>query len=214
MDMQPSDLRSGKKITAETAWPKVTFEVVGHIEVDDHTFYQIKCALETKPSLSLKWGVHRRLLHLREGLHNFVQSCLGDEYGAVFGEARFARRGGLPGTSARLQGWLEQLALHVNDGTASPTTVAHVLRFFEVPSAPAGATVRALLDFSDMPKPFTKASSPFSTDPDSPSSPCSSSKRTISGGRLANSPPLSASRRVSFTEPADSPSEDHPTFAA
>lgn len=201
-----------ERLTSETPWPKLSFAVVGHMEIHEHTFYQIKCELDTKPSLSLKWGVHRRLFHLREGLHDFVRSCLGADYDVVFGQAPFARRGGLPGTSARLQAWLEQLALHINDGTALPTTVAQVLNFFAVPKPPAGATVRALLDFYDAPKPIAKVSAPFSAGLDSPSSLPSNKSCPLSFAALADS--ASPSRKVSFAESEPCPSRGESVFTA
>lgn len=198
-----------ERMSSQTAWPKLTLTMYGHAEIDDHTCYRFRCELDTQvggagprcaPSLSLKWGVQRRLAHLREGLHDIVQSCLGDGYHKVFGEARFARHGGPPGTSARLEAWLAKLVLHVNDGTAAPEIVAQVLHFFEVPQAPAGSTVRALLDFSDVPRPLAKASAPFSADRDSPH------KTSLAAFRESE---LLASRKVSFAiaEGDPSPSE-------
>lgn len=191
-----------ERMSSQTAWPKLTLTMYGHAEIDDHTCYRFRCELDTQPSLSLKWGVHRRLAHLRKGLHDIVQSCLGDGYDKVFGEARFARHGGPPGTSARLEAWLAKLVLHVNDGTAAPEVVAQVLHFFEVPQAPAGSTVRALLDFSDVPRPLAKASAPFSADRD-----VSSAHRTSLAAFRESE--LLVSRKVSFSiaEADPAPSE-------
>lgn len=153
-----------QKLEADAEQPKLTLTMLGHKEIENHTFYEIRCQLESKPSLSLNWCVHRRLAHLREGLHDFVQGRLGSDYDAVFGETRFARHGGLPGTTARLQAWLEKLAIHMNEGAAPPVIVAQVLHFCEAPKPPSGTTVQSLLDFSDIPRPQAKASAPFSAD--------------------------------------------------
>lgn len=185
-----------QRLSAQTAWPKITFTVAGHIEVDEHTYYQVKCELDNQPTFSYTWGVHRRLLHLREGLHDFVQSCLAESYNDVFGDAPFARRGGLPGTSARLQAWLEHLAQYVNDGTAPPLIVAHIFNFFEAPKPPAGATVAALLDFSDMLKPQCKASLPRAAAPDAVSSQGRFSDLAVGPGSTL----LQAPRKVCFAD--------------
>lgn len=213
-----------QKCSATTLWPKLTLTILSHSEIEDHTFYQVKCALATARSLSLTWTVHRRLVHLREGLHDFVQNLLGTTYDTVFGEARFARRGGLPGTTARLQAWLETLAAHVNGGTASPATVAQILNFFDTPKPPVGATARALLDFVDVPKPHAKSTAETSAaEPTSPSAPCS---RKPSRPAPAGLSPLAAlpcaQKKVSFREfreseqadvALDSTCKDHAEFA-
>lgn len=205
-----------QELTTGAARPTLSLKIVGHTEIEDHTFYQVKCGLEAPPNLSLKWRVARRLVHLREGLHDVLQGSLGEGYDAVFGEARFARRGGPPGTSARLEAWLDKLADHVNDGRASPATVALVLNFCEAPKPPTGATARALLDFVDVAKPSDRASSPFAAELSSPSAPAS--RKALQPGSaglaFAASP---ASRKVSFAaspETATSPGKGHPVFTA
>mmetsp|Transcript_16249 Transcript_16249/g.30371 ORF Transcript_16249/g.30371 Transcript_16249/m.30371 type:complete len:265 (-) Transcript_16249:81-875(-) len=109
--------------------------VVGHTEVDGHTWYTIVCSLAFgKDRGSLDWRVHRRLVQLREYLHAHVKTEMGeDTYQKHFADAHFARSGGLPGTTARLHTWCGALTACINTGRASPAVVALVLHFFEAP---------------------------------------------------------------------------------
>merc|ERR1719188_500281 len=81
----------------------------------------------------LNWLAPRRLAHLRRDLYIPVKKAMGPCYAKHFGDAPFAYRGGIPGTTAHLHRWCCALATCINSGAASPAMVALVLRFLEVP---------------------------------------------------------------------------------
>lgn len=126
-----------------TSSPELQLQVTGHVEEGGHTWYIVECTLvclKLGPR-PLKWRVQRRLVQMRESLHDPVKEALDDDYVRRFGDAPFARHGGLPGTSARLQEWLSALARCINVGGCPPAVVAHVLQFLDVVDPPiAGAT--------------------------------------------------------------------------
>lgn len=122
--------------------PKLTFTMLDHREIDGHTYYGVKCHLLVRRGASVEWHKQRRLLHLRDGIHDMVRKHFGEDYDSMFGEARFARRGGLPGTTTRLQAWLQQLAECVHSGTVPPVLVARVLQFFEAPKPTFAVTLK------------------------------------------------------------------------
>merc|ERR1712232_239827 len=71
---------------------------------------------------------------LRESLHDPVKQSLGlAKYKSHFLGASFARRGGLPGTTSRLQGWFTALTACLNSGVCSPSDTAFVLQFLDTP---------------------------------------------------------------------------------
>lgn len=114
--------------------PKLEVKVEGHTEVSKHTVYNIRCRLTAEgPELRLEWDIQRRLIQLREGLHDTVKNELGNDYNDLFADAPFAKRGGFGGTTERLQKWLEALAACANAGHASPALVAQVLLFLDTP---------------------------------------------------------------------------------
>mmetsp|Transcript_35734 Transcript_35734/g.99899 ORF Transcript_35734/g.99899 Transcript_35734/m.99899 type:complete len:165 (+) Transcript_35734:1-495(+) len=127
---------------------------MGHEEVRGHTMYSLSCALRPPrppgegpsrpgapdPSSERLWRVHRRLEQLRDDLHDYVKSELGEAYGRLFAATPFASRGGLPGTTAKLNAWVGTLAAVVNGGPevgaapVAPTLVAFVLSFLDAPA--------------------------------------------------------------------------------
>ena len=62
--------------------------------------FGVHCELTASGSatLSFEWDVQRRLGQLRDSLHNVVKSELCKKYAEFFGDAPFAKRGGLGGT--------------------------------------------------------------------------------------------------------------------
>eukprot|EP00927_Polykrikos_kofoidii_P024720 TRINITY_DN22410_c0_g1_i1.p1 TRINITY_DN22410_c0_g1~~TRINITY_DN22410_c0_g1_i1.p1 ORF type:complete len:390 (+),score=72.15 TRINITY_DN22410_c0_g1_i1:168-1337(+) len=129
------------KPTSGSSSPELQLQVTGHVEEGGHTWYVIECSLKCldvcpKP---LRWRVQRRLVQLRESLHDPVKKALMDDYVKQFGDAPFARHGGLPGTSARLQEWLNALSRSIDNGVCSPSVVAHVLQFLDVVDPPMAA---------------------------------------------------------------------------
>ncbi|CAE7407266.1 unnamed protein product [Symbiodinium natans] len=110
------------------------FEVAGHEERGGHTWYQMKCSLLAPRSVpALRWQVDRRLSSLREELHDRIKDALGSSYATQFGKTPFALKGGLPGTTARLNAWFGSMAEVVNRGDAKPSVVALLLLFLEAP---------------------------------------------------------------------------------
>jgi len=120
-----------------TRTPRLDLVIKGHCEMHGHTFYDVKCSLTAQnPTMHLEWHTQQRLVQLREGLHDVVKSELGKRYTRVFGDAPFAKRGGLGGTTDRLQRWLETLVGCVNDGVAPPNLVSQILLFLDAPAQP------------------------------------------------------------------------------
>lgn len=127
--------------------PQLYVYVHGHSEVGRHTFYQLHCVLLLCGRIILEWVVPRRLLSLRESLHDPLKKTLGNAYVQLFAGAPFARRGGLPGTTQRLQVWFRALAESMNSGRCSPSVVAFVLQFLDTPppdQSPSAATLNSL----------------------------------------------------------------------
>eukprot|EP00928_Gymnodinium_smaydae_P053508 TRINITY_DN37485_c0_g1_i1.p1 TRINITY_DN37485_c0_g1~~TRINITY_DN37485_c0_g1_i1.p1 ORF type:complete len:316 (+),score=31.05 TRINITY_DN37485_c0_g1_i1:79-1026(+) len=110
-------------------------KVDGHSELAGHTWYRIGCQLENS-SMHLGWCVQRRLHHLRNDLYTRVKNELGNAYGRHFDSAPFALHGGVPGTTARLNGWFAALGSCINQGEASPSIVALTLLFLDTPPPP------------------------------------------------------------------------------
>ena len=77
-----------------------TCTVIGHREVAKHTMYVLQGTLDGRP-----WESARRLVELR-AVHDRVVALLGRaRYERVFAGASFASRGGMPGTTKKLDGW-------------------------------------------------------------------------------------------------------------
>mmetsp|Transcript_3737 Transcript_3737/g.9674 ORF Transcript_3737/g.9674 Transcript_3737/m.9674 type:complete len:224 (-) Transcript_3737:177-848(-) len=113
--------------------PELQFTVVGHEGLEGHTFYLVECSMRCG-YFWVRWHAPRRLVHLREGLHGPLKKALGRaRYAQRFAGSRFASRGGFPGTTARLRGWLEALSVCINTGGCSPSQVAFILRFLDPP---------------------------------------------------------------------------------
>lgn len=128
----------------ERSGPQLYVRIHGHSEIDGHTFYQLQCGLLLCGSRILEWMAPRRLLSLREGLHDPLKTTLGSDYVQHFAGAPFARRGGLPGTTQRLQAWFGALAEATNSGRCSPGVVAFVLQFLDTPPPDQSPSVPVL----------------------------------------------------------------------
>eukprot|EP00930_Biecheleria_cincta_P027272 TRINITY_DN19154_c0_g1_i2.p1 TRINITY_DN19154_c0_g1~~TRINITY_DN19154_c0_g1_i2.p1 ORF type:complete len:511 (-),score=98.96 TRINITY_DN19154_c0_g1_i2:211-1743(-) len=123
----------------------------GHAEFVGYTWYFIQAELTPIPQARLdvqdeemNWDLDtgkrsvfvlapRRLTHL-QGLHHHVKKVLGPaEYSKHFSDTPFARSGGVPGTTARLNTWLKKLGDVINsyatEDTVSPSLVFAVLVF-------------------------------------------------------------------------------------
>jgi len=119
--------------------PRLEVEVSSHEEAGPHTWYGVACTLDAGSQRRVEWTAPRRLTHLRE-FHDHFKAELGpDLYGKVFVDAcgqrvHFAHRGGLVGTTKRLDAWFRAIAVAVNSGQAMPCMLALVLHFLRAPS--------------------------------------------------------------------------------
>ena len=87
-----------------------TVEVTGHHEVDGHTMYVIEGTAG-----DASWRAEKRLVELR-ALHDRVVESLGrPRYDTLFAGACFASRGGLPGTTGKLNCWCKRLFESLGD---------------------------------------------------------------------------------------------------
>lgn len=140
-------------------------EHLGHQEHGGHTWYMVQCDLGPVPGAEppaagaplspaggkatgggerhLSWRAPRRLVQLRESLHDPVKDALGRRYAGFFKETPFAKRGGPKGTSLRLRHWLDRLAGLINRRAVSPFITALTLLFLRGPATDVMATLAA-----------------------------------------------------------------------
>lgn len=124
-------------LTGMGSRPQLDVSVTQHIEVAGHTWYMMECTLlmqGPQRHQRLDWQVPRRLAHLRQDLHDPVKAAMGKLYQKHFAGTRFARAGGMPGTTAALHKWCTTLVHVMKSGGVLPNVVALVLRFLEAPS--------------------------------------------------------------------------------
>jgi hypothetical protein len=121
--------------------PQLHFSVNQHISRAGHNWYIVKCKISGLPNLAdIEWQAPRRLGQLRIDLHHRAKDLLHSEiYEEKFQHARFAKFGGPPGTTARLDAWLGVLAGLINQGIAQPSVATLALVFFSAP-LPDGVT--------------------------------------------------------------------------
>lgn len=116
--------------------PQLAMSVDQHISRAGHTWYIIKCTLSGLQNGvdCISWQAPRRLGQLRLDLHDRVKDSLEIEiYDREFQHSRFAKFGGPPGTTARLNAWLGVLADIINKGVAQPSIATLALVFFSAP---------------------------------------------------------------------------------
>ena len=153
-DPDPAQLRGylaryGYKAADAASWERLpeaaqqaipTFElcVSGHEEQDGHTWYILGCSvLLPGVAAPLIWELRHRLGALRERWHDPVKAALGSEgYDFHFAGTPFASKGGLPGTTARLQGWCGTLVSCINRHAVPPSIVFLTFQFLEAPEPP------------------------------------------------------------------------------
>jgi len=142
-----SDATSWRAPTGAAAWPQLEVAVECHYEQEGHTLYEVRCSLRALGlQRPLAWRAAKRLEAMRRELHDAVKAGLDREvYSRTFRSAPFALRGGPPGTTARLNGWLGALAGGANAGEVPPALLAQILVSLEVPEPPSaiGAAVGA-----------------------------------------------------------------------
>eukprot|EP00929_Paragymnodinium_shiwhaense_P075109 TRINITY_DN38407_c0_g1_i1.p1 TRINITY_DN38407_c0_g1~~TRINITY_DN38407_c0_g1_i1.p1 ORF type:complete len:457 (+),score=90.46 TRINITY_DN38407_c0_g1_i1:80-1450(+) len=137
-------------VTTAAAGSVLRCSAQGQMQDGGHTWYIVECELaspscctQSSPCAQdlrepLKWKVQRRLIQLREHLHDPLKKDLGeDQYASFFADAPFAMKGGImPGTSARLADWLQACANCLTARRPSPAMVAQALQFLGAPDPP------------------------------------------------------------------------------
>lgn len=115
-------------------WPRFKIHVTMHAEINNHTWYLIKCSLSLgATSEPMEWYAARRLCHIRKFLYDHVKREFGYEYKRHFADSPFAHHGAIAGTSARLNAWCNALTACINRGIASPYIVALTLKILDAP---------------------------------------------------------------------------------
>jgi len=119
--------------------PHLSLRVQSHEEKDGHTMYIVECALAPGKSPSgggaggevKKWRAEHRLKQIREDWYE----RLGEMWPKFAEEVTepFAGRGGLPGTSAALDAWVQGIAKVINERKMPPKAVAYSLQFLNIP---------------------------------------------------------------------------------
>lgn len=142
-----SNPREWPDLLAYEKHPDLSIRVTSHTEVDRHTQYHVECSI-TWPSkdgthATLTWGVDRRLLHFRLGLHDPIKRELRSSYGKLFRDAHFAQRYGPKGTTEKLNRWCCRLAHCINSRTLPPIAVMFTLKALNAPSAPSSEPCRS-----------------------------------------------------------------------
>lgn len=133
----------GYAVTNESNWakvpsdqPQLRIKLGGHSEFGAHTQYEIQCELKNTEGEVLLWATIRRLVHLREGVHDPVKKELQSRYDNFFGKTPFAHHAGPSGTTERLSAWLDSLCKCINGGVLSPYLVVAVFRALDGPGTP------------------------------------------------------------------------------
>eukprot|EP00929_Paragymnodinium_shiwhaense_P048062 TRINITY_DN24357_c0_g1_i1.p1 TRINITY_DN24357_c0_g1~~TRINITY_DN24357_c0_g1_i1.p1 ORF type:complete len:358 (+),score=59.47 TRINITY_DN24357_c0_g1_i1:50-1123(+) len=135
---------------ADEEWPfqDIRMEVDGHDEQDGHTQYHIRVSL-TPPETGkdacapmLEWVADRRLKQIREDWYDRMSGSWPQH--KEFMDEPFAARGGLPGTTAKLDGWMKGIARCINCKQAPPLFVAEMLVFLDAPIVSEAAGTIAL----------------------------------------------------------------------
>jgi len=123
--------------------PKFLVRVSGHEEFEKHTYYSMSCEVKLpgQAVAAMRWQLRRRLWHLRAGLHDPVKTDLGVFYAKSFGQSRFARYGGLPGTTHRLDEWCQALARCIGDRDVTPVVAAAIFKVLGAPSSIAPSSL-------------------------------------------------------------------------
>eukprot|EP00401_Gymnodinium_catenatum_P030207 CAMPEP_0117463856 /NCGR_PEP_ID=MMETSP0784-20121206/3799_1 /TAXON_ID=39447 /ORGANISM="" /LENGTH=244 /DNA_ID=CAMNT_0005257693 /DNA_START=36 /DNA_END=767 /DNA_ORIENTATION=- len=131
----------GTEAWARGLVPEANVRVVAHRESAGHTHYILECTLAPcgvdEPCVA--WATAKRLMHVRRDLHDLIKRELGKKYCAHFEATPFARRFGMPGTTARLDAWCQNLAACMSAGLLGPDLTEKVLRTLDVPDAQQAA---------------------------------------------------------------------------
>jgi len=134
---QAADLTTWKEPPNRNEGVQLTLHVQGHHETSGHTQYVLVCRLMKGGAVFLEWNAQRRLAELREELHDPVKREMGVQaYNTAFRDTPFAQRGGMKGTTLRLNSWCSALATSVSSGDVPPVLVSMLLQFLEAPEPP------------------------------------------------------------------------------
>eukprot|EP00413_Alexandrium_margalefii_P032453 CAMPEP_0204577674 /NCGR_PEP_ID=MMETSP0661-20131031/42480_1 /ASSEMBLY_ACC=CAM_ASM_000606 /TAXON_ID=109239 /ORGANISM="Alexandrium margalefi, Strain AMGDE01CS-322" /LENGTH=240 /DNA_ID=CAMNT_0051586531 /DNA_START=60 /DNA_END=782 /DNA_ORIENTATION=+ len=166
----PADMASWRP--GEGGRPKLTIEILRHLEVHGNKWYVVRCSLTPRveqpmddqatncqdleggggapPRRAVEWRVKRRMRHLREGLHDPVKAICGRAYMQLFQGAHFAFHTSWPGTTDRLNAWLGLLASSIDSGAVAPSVAALALHFLEPPSPGEEAPDPGETDYSEL----------------------------------------------------------------
>lgn len=110
---------------------QMSAEVHSHEEYSGHTWYMIQCSLSggNLGGTPLLWTSPRRLCQLR-GLYDYVKEHL-TEYNRHFEDTQFVLPMAPPGTTARLQKWLQRLVHLLTEAKLPNSVAAAILDFFQ-----------------------------------------------------------------------------------
>jgi len=116
----------GTHAWGRAAAPELRLQVTGHSVAGAHVRYRVECTLAgDRPA---RWVAHRRLAHLRAGLHDPVRRHLGSSYHTYFAGFPFAQHLRPAGTTARLDAWCQRLAQCISSKLVPPIAAAESLR--------------------------------------------------------------------------------------
>lgn len=122
--------------------PVLQIRITSHSESKGHTYYHYECdiSMTTEPSSLYSWSGKRRLQHLRRGLHDACKKELGSGYHKLFKDTPFAHRGGVRGTTKRLNAWCARLSECANERLVPPVILAQVCKLLEAPKGKSQGT--------------------------------------------------------------------------
>jgi len=111
-------------------WPKPPFEPSAAVAASGSP------ASQAAKRTLLAWRAPRRLCQLRSGLHDLVKEMLGSQYQTHFNGTPFAHRMAPPGTTKRLDQWLQRLGQTISMRFVNPRIAAQTLKFLGAPAPP------------------------------------------------------------------------------
>lgn len=117
---------------------KLSVQVTGHEEDEGSTWYQLQCSSTPSGCEQVNWCTRMRLCKVRECIHHPVKEALADLYPQYFADTPFARRGGLPGSTARLQAWFASVGKCIEEEALPERIFTELVQILAAPpSRPA-----------------------------------------------------------------------------
>lgn len=138
-------------------WPKPPFEPSAAVAASGSP------ASQAAKRTLLAWRAPRRLCQLRSGLHDIVKETLASAYQTHFNGTPFAHRMAPPGTTKRLDQWLQRLGQCISMRLVSPRIAAQTLKFLGAPAPPTNDPLPSIA-LSD-PKAIRPGADPAMTAP-------------------------------------------------